>query len=194
MLNVTRGENYVLVGLKSDGSYLCNEAEIVSPQNALAIEEIYLLENYLNDSEEKKLKNFKNLELKKDYFKKIFKEPKISEEAKSILETADLIIYGPGTQHSSLFPSYLTKGVGEAISKNTQAEKVFIANTRVDYEIQGENIKTLCQKLHFYLNRKGSINLPPEELVTRYFFQDPDGMKNEENDHLLAVDDNSIFD
>ena len=184
VLNVTRGENYVLVGLKSDGSYLCNEAEIVSPQNALAIEEIYLLENYLNDSEEKKLKNFKNLELKKDYFKKIFKEPKISEEAKSILETADLIIYGPGTQHSSLFPSYLTKGVGEAISKNTEAEKVFIANTRVDYEIQGENIKTLCQKLHFYLNRKGRINLPPEELVTRYFFQDPDGMKNDENDHL----------
>jgi len=46
----------------------------------------------------------------------------------------------------------------------------------MDYEIQGETIKSLCRKLHYYLNRKGTIKSPPEDLVTRYFFQDTAGL------------------
>ena len=193
VLNVTQGENYVLVGLKSDGSYLCDEAEIVSPQNSQVIEEIYLLEDYLSDIQVKKLKNCINLESKKEFFKNKSREPIISEEAQSVLETADLIIYGPGTQHSSLFPSYLTIGVGEAISKNRAAEKVFIANTRMDYEIQGETMISLCRKLHYYLNRKGAVKFPPEDLVNRYFFQDPAGLKKAGKDYLDLEFDSFSF-
>ena len=32
------------------------------------------------------------------------------------ISSADLIIYAPGTQHSSLFPSYLTRGLAPAIA------------------------------------------------------------------------------
>jgi 2-phospho-L-lactate transferase/gluconeogenesis factor (CofD/UPF0052 family) len=39
------------------------------------------------------------------------------------LAEADLIVYAPGTQHSSLFPSYLTPGVGAAIARNLKAVK-----------------------------------------------------------------------
>jgi 2-phospho-L-lactate transferase/gluconeogenesis factor (CofD/UPF0052 family) len=184
VLNLTQGENYVLVGLKSDGSYLCNETEIVSPQNSNVIEEIYLLENYLSEQETQNLADCDDLESKKNFFTDRSRQPKLSAEAKSILETADLIIYGPGTQHSSLFPSYLTEGVGEAISKNKSAEKVFIANTRKDHEIQGETMVSLCMKLHYYLSRKGEITLPPEDLVTRYFFQDPEGLQKKGNNFL----------
>ena len=30
---------------------------------------------------------------------------------------ADLIVYAPGTQHSSLFPSYLTHGLSTALAR-----------------------------------------------------------------------------
>src|SRR5204863_3228542 len=32
--------------------------------------------------------------------------PKLSKAAAEVLAGADIILYGPGTQHSSLFPSY----------------------------------------------------------------------------------------
>ena len=47
---------------------------------------------------------------------------------------ADLLIYAPGTQHSSLLPSYLTRGVGEAIEANLRAIKLLITNLREDAE------------------------------------------------------------
>lgn len=193
VMNVTQGENYVLVGLKSDGTFLCDEAEIVSPQNSQVIEEIYLLENYLTENETQKLYDLKDLKSKKNFFKNKIRKPIISVEAQSVLETADLIIFGPGTQHSSLFPSYLCEGVGEAISTNKTAEKVFVANTRKDYEIQGETMSSLCRKLHYYLNRKGEINNPPESYVTRYFFQDPTGLQKTGNDYLDLESDSFAF-
>jgi 2-phospho-L-lactate transferase/gluconeogenesis factor (CofD/UPF0052 family) len=39
------------------------------------------------------------------------------------LAEADLIIYAPGTQHSSLFPSYLTPGISDAIAGNLQLDR-----------------------------------------------------------------------
>ena len=193
VVNVTQGENYVLVGLKSDGTFLSDEAEIVSPQNSEVIEEIYLLENYLTENEIQKLNDFDGLKSKKKFLKNKMREPIISVEAQSVLETAELIIYGPGTQHSSLFPSYLSKGVGEAILKNKTAEKVFVANTRKDYEIQGETMSSLCSKFHYYLNRKGEINHPPESYVTRYFFQDPTGLQKTGKEYLKLESDNFAF-
>lgn len=184
VLNVTQGENYVLVGLKSDGSFLCNEAEIVAPQNSQKIEEIYLLDEYLTEIEEKCLNDCTNLASKKELLKNKSQKPLISTEAKSALEAADLIIYGPGTQHSSLLPSYLTEGLGETISNNSFADKIFIANTRMDYEIQGETVKSLCLKLHYYLNRKGETKSLPENLVNRYFFQNPKKLKITKKDQL----------
>ncbi len=173
VINVTQGENLVLVGLKSDGKYLQDEAEIVSPQNTEVIEEIYLLENYLDAAAVNELNDFKDLDSKKEYLSKRSFSPSISKEAQYVLENADIIIYGPGTQHSSLFPSYLTQNVSETIAKNLKAEKIFLSNTRKDHEIQGETINSLCQKLHFYLTRKGILNYPPMDLVTHYFFQIP---------------------
>ncbi len=193
VVNVTQGENYVLVGLKSDGTYLRDEAEIVSPQNSQVMEDIYLLENYLSESEIQNLNNCIDLESKKKFLTKKNREPHISIVAQSILDTADLIIYGPGTQHSSLYPSYLTLGVGEAISNNQIAEKVFIANTHKDHEIQGESIISLCHKLHYYLNRKGEIKLLPENLVTRYFFHAPKEGQKPENNYLELEFDSFEF-
>ena len=39
----------------------------------------------------------------------------VSDEAREALLSSDVIIYGPGTQFSSLMPSYRVKGLGDAV-------------------------------------------------------------------------------
>lgn len=173
VLNITQGENLVLVGLKEDGSILINEAEIVAKQNSSAVKEIFLLEQYLTLAEEQSLKNL-SLDEKRRFLSERSKIPEMNPVARETLETSDIIIYGPGTQHSSLFPSYLTHDVVEVIASNTTAEKIFISNILEDNEIQGETANSLAEKLLFYLNRKGQCSFDAGQVVTRFFFQETD--------------------
>ena len=50
------------------------------------------------------------------------------------LEQADIIVYSAGTQHSSLYPTYLSRGIAETIATNRAALKVFVTNIGADYE------------------------------------------------------------
>ncbi|OGR90444.1 MAG: hypothetical protein A2992_01885 [Elusimicrobia bacterium RIFCSPLOWO2_01_FULL_59_12] len=169
VLEVTDGQNHVLVGLKENGSYLPDEAHIVSEQEEAPIEELYLLSSYLETAqwERKPKKDLQALLAGRD------QTPRINPEAESALLAADIIIYGPGTQHSSLFPSYLTQGVTEAIAANAAAEKIFIGNIRKDFEIRHETAESLVRKFFYYLNRKNTLQIPWEDLVTLFFIQDP---------------------
>src|SRR5262249_23199349 len=88
--------------------------------------------------------------------------------------SADVIIYGPGTQHSSLFPSYLTRGVAEAIVGNQAADKIFISNIRRDFDIQEEDAGELARKFLSALGRKGEIPIQWKDAVTHFFFQRQD--------------------
>ena len=71
--------------------------------------------------------------------------PSINPAAVAALAEADVIVYGPGTQHSSLFPSYMTKGVAEAIAANMRADKVFIGNIHRDFDIQEDDASDLAR-------------------------------------------------
>ncbi|MEK7181939.1 MAG: 2-phospho-L-lactate transferase CofD family protein [Patescibacteria group bacterium] len=171
VLNVTQGENRVLVAMKHDGQYLHDEASIVGPQDASRIDEIFLLPQYLNSATEAmgqyKIDNIRFLRNKEML-------PTISSSADQALREADIIIYGPGTQYSSLFPSYLTSGVAEAIQANTQAEKVFIGNIARDYDILGEDATTLVRAFLWNMSRKVGGSVDCHNLVTRFFFQKPE--------------------
>jgi len=57
----------------------------------------------------------------------------VSTDAEAVLQSADLIIYGPGTQYSSLLPSYIVNGVGEAI-RRADAPKVLVINRSPDFD------------------------------------------------------------
>lgn len=170
VLNITNGKNCVLVATKEDGTFLKCEAEIVSPQSSVCISEIFLIENYLTECEIEKLKENTKFETKKILDNKS-KFPEINLDAKFALESADVIIYGPGTQNSSLFPSYLTNGVAEAVVCNKTAEKVFVANIRKDYEIQGEDINSLTNKFFYNISRKNTVSFNKDDIVTTFFFQ-----------------------
>lgn len=191
VLNITRGENLVLLGVKEDGTLLKDEASIVARQNATQVSEIFLLERYLNEAELDELEGLAP-EKKIAWLRKQSKTPGINPEAAESLRSAHLIIYGPGTQHSSLFPSYLTEGVGDTIAANQGAEKIFIANIRKDYEIQSETTNTLVRKVLYYLNRKGTQRLGQDNLVTHFFFEKPDELVSAKADYIAYAPDEAV--
>ena len=65
---------------------------------------------------------------------------------------SDIIIYGPGTQYSSLFPSYLTKNIRETIIKS-KAKKFLVTNIFLDNDILKENVESIIKKFNFFFNK-----------------------------------------
>ncbi len=193
VLNITDGSNYVLTALKCDGTFLPNEVSIVSPQDEVPIEELFLLENYLSETE---LAHF--CKLSKDerltFLGQCEQIPHSNSEALREIREADLIIYGPGTQHSSLFPSYLTEGVAEAIVDNAKAEKIFVANLRHDYDIQNQTVRSLLNSFLFNMTRKGTLSVDISYLITNLFVQNPDraNMNRESSDSYIPFEIGSI--
>ncbi len=171
VLNITNGENRVLVAVKENGMFLHDEAHVVGPQDSSRIEEIFLLRDYLGT--DSKMEDRSKAE-KVEFLRDQENLPTLNPAADQALRQADIIIYGPGTQYSSLFPSYLTIGVAEAIAANVDAEKIFIANIAKDYDILGEDATTLVKAFLSTMSRKSAVKINPPELVSRFFFQKPE--------------------
>lgn len=187
VLNVTHGENLVLTGIKENGAYLYDEASVVGPQDASRIEEIFLLPQYVEPgmidqlpTKDKKIATLRQLETL----------PQLNPAAESAVRQADIIIYGPGTQHSSLYPSYLTVGLAEAVRGNRQAEKIFIANIARDYDILTDDASTLVKGLLFNMSRKGALTVAYQDYVTRFFFQKPEPRASAGSDYVPFVASN----
>lgn len=148
LLNVSEGENRVLVGLKADGELLANEAAIVSSQSPVPIRNIFLLPQPINTTEWEALQK-KSLAEKETWLKQCEQLPQISLEAQSALDEADIIIFGPGTQHSSLFPSY--KIAKKAIAASPARIKALIMNLEPDHDIQTLAANDVVDAALFYL-------------------------------------------
>lgn len=145
LINVTKGENRILVALKTDGELLGRESEIVGPQSKTPIAKLFLLEKGLDESDRKALAEM-SYDQKVEFLSARNCEVTISPDADRALRNSDIIIFGPGTQHSSLLPSYFTKGLAEAIQENASATKVFVANLDEDADIQGLTVSDLLDK------------------------------------------------
>jgi len=178
LLNITQGENLFLVARKQDGEILLSEAEIVSAQNPSKIEDIILVEESAYRSAIECGRHLSTVDLD-SLITQAARIPEVQLQAKLALESADVIIYGPGTQHSSLFPSYLTRGVAEAIVSNKSADKIFISNIRRDFDIPEEDAGDLARKFLRALSRKGEVQLAWRDAVTHFFFQRQDAEKTE---------------
>ena len=107
--NISDGENLFLCAIRKDGEVLLSEEEIVSKSGTL-IDDIYLLKNKLSKKFTDSLLKL-NLEEKKKKLEKLSKFPNINFSINTIIKNSDIILYGPGTVHSSLFPTYLTKNL-----------------------------------------------------------------------------------
>jgi hypothetical protein len=175
LLNITQGENLFLVAEKENGTVLINEADIVAAQDASKISELFLTD------EDTYLHKIENHPAPAEGWGAIVRAshcvPRLNPQAAAALAAADVIIYGPGTQHSSLFPSYMTEGVGEAIIANAGADKVFVGNIHRDSDIQEDDASDLARKLLGAMTRKGEIPVEWTSVVTHFFVQDTDENK-----------------
>ncbi len=135
VLNVSRGENRVLVALKANGELLKRESEIVSAQSRSPIIGLFLLADYLSATE---LSRFEALPLTERgaYLRSRECPVELGHEAREAILESDLIIFGPGTQHSSLYPSYKTLGLRDAIQENRTATKAMVVNIHQDHDIR----------------------------------------------------------
>jgi 2-phospho-L-lactate transferase/gluconeogenesis factor (CofD/UPF0052 family) len=170
--NVTDGTNAHLVALSLDGEILASEATIVNATRKNRIREIYLLPAALDEARQRALQAGGS-DLAASALTRESLRPPLNPRLAHKLAAADLIVYAPGTQHSSLFPSYLTRGLSEAVAANLRAIKLLITNIQTDAEIAGSSAVDIIERALFYLKDKGRVDLPAPALVTHYLVNDP---------------------
>ncbi len=169
LLNITLGENLFLIAEKEDGSTLLGEADIVAAQSPGKIAELYLIDEQIYrtriDGAPEPVSGWLPL------LRGAARTPRLNPAAALAIAQADVIVYGPGTQHSSLFPSYLTDGLGEAIASNCAADKIFIGNIVRDFDIQEDDINDLARKFMHAMSRKNALAIDWSDCVSHFFVQ-----------------------
>lgn len=170
--NVTDGTNAYLVALDKRDRLLGSEEEIVDAKRRNEIREIFLIDRPLRAEERAALANQPAAAVRSALASRAVNPP-INPRLVSKLAAADVIIYAPGTQHSSLFPSYLTPGLSEAVASNLEAVKLLVTNIQTDAEIAGSSALDLVDRAVFYLREKGKLQTPTPCLITHYLLNDP---------------------
>jgi 2-phospho-L-lactate transferase/gluconeogenesis factor (CofD/UPF0052 family) len=176
--NVSDGTNAFLVALERDRGLLVSEAEIVDAKKQNRISDVFLIDRALSEDDRAALTR-----LSRDACVTWLEERStpipLNTRLRERIAAADLIIYAPGTQHSSLFPSYLTKDLSRAIASNLTAMKLLVTNIQADAEISGSSAVDIVERAVYYLKEKGKLPLPVPTLITHYIINDP---KNLETD------------
>jgi 2-phospho-L-lactate transferase/gluconeogenesis factor (CofD/UPF0052 family) len=134
LLNVGEQQNRILAGLKQDGTLLASEAAIVGPQSPSPITGLYLLAEPLTAADVAELAALDQAG-KERFLAARDSVPSLSKAAAEALAGADVILYGPGTQHSSLFPSY--RIARAALAASPAPVKALVMNLQSDQDIQG---------------------------------------------------------
>jgi 2-phospho-L-lactate transferase/gluconeogenesis factor (CofD/UPF0052 family) len=170
--NVTDGTNAFLAAIDVDDRLLGSEAEIVDAKRRNRIKDIYLVDRPLTDDERRTLESLSPDEaatVLSHRAQAVAVNPRLVDR----IARADLIIYSPGTQHSSLFPSYLTPGLSAAIARNLTAIKLLVTNIQADAEIVGSSAVDIIERALYYLKEKGRLRVPTPCLITHYVMNDP---------------------
>lgn len=168
--NVTDGADAHLVATAIDGRFLPDEESIVAAEPSSAIEDIFLLAPPLSPDE---VKACADPSSRRQILAAHSVTPALNERLRARIAAADLVVYAPGTQHSSLFPSYLTGGLAEVIAGNLRAIKLLVTNIEPDAEITGSSAVDIVDRALYYLRRKDSLRLPTPALITHYLLNDP---------------------
>jgi len=169
--NVTDGTNAYLVALNRDGRLLASEAEIVDATRRNHIHEIYLVDR--SPAEEPPEVAGSGARAMLPWLEARAKEIRPNRELLRRIAAADLIVYAPGTQHSSLLPSYMTPGLSAAIARNVGAVKLLVTNLQEDAEIPDASAVELTERALYYLREKGNRALPAPCLITHTLLNDP---------------------
>ena len=169
VMNITNGENVFLVGLNQGGEFLASEGDIVDDNKRNFIKDFFLIDKPLNEQEI----NSTSAEQLPSLLASREGRVSLNPQAQLRISQADIIVYAPGTQHSSLLPSYITPQLGEVIAANSHAAKLFITNIQEDAEIPDSDAVSLIEKASFYLREKGTQTYPISSLFTHFLINKP---------------------
>lgn len=153
-------EDKKLVALRENGQMLYSEAEIVELRSNVRIERIYLLDKLLDKSRFDAL----SIDEKRYYLARHHCYVSVSAGVKLALQQANIIIYSAGTQHSSLYPTYLSTGLAQAIADNKLAYKAFVTNIGADYETPSYLASDYIRGAYRYLNLSDARRYTMQEL------------------------------
>ena len=159
LVNVSEGENRILVGLKTDGTFLSSEAQIVGPQSAAPIHRIFFLERPLEPDQAQELQAL-DLQRQVDLLSRMEAVPALSPEASRAIAGADIILLGPGTQHSSLLPSY--RIAAAALKSARSPVKALVMNLDEDHDIAGLAASDVVDRVLTYASTTGE----PDRMLT----------------------------
>lgn len=140
-------ENKWLMALRQNGEILYSEAEIVELRSNVLIDAVYLLDRPLDRQRFASL----SLEEQRYYLSRHHAAASVSPGVRLALEQADIIVYSAGTQHSSLYPTYMSRGLAETIAGNRGALKVFVTNIGADYETPSYRASDYIRGAYKYL-------------------------------------------
>jgi 2-phospho-L-lactate transferase/gluconeogenesis factor (CofD/UPF0052 family) len=177
--NVTTGTNAFLVALDQEHRIIANEAEIVNGNGRNSILDIYLIARPFTEAELARVAQAGKNEVVEFLEKRsitVTPNPRLIER----IAEADLIIYSPGTQYSSLFPSYMTPALGAAIARNLTAIKLLITNIKEDGDTSGSSSVDIINRAVYYLNEKSRKHIPTPFLITHYLINDPSRIDKEQ--------------
>ncbi len=143
--NISNGENAFLVALKQNGELLVDEADIVAPQCPSPILHVFLLPQPIEDADRRTL-----AALARDdqvaWLRAHSIAVSLNPEANRAVTDADLLVFGPGTQYSSLLPTYLTRGLAESVRASRARAKVFVANLGRDHDARQLDVPDLLDR------------------------------------------------
>lgn len=156
----TNIEDKKLVALRENGQMLYSEAEIVELRSNVRVERIYLLDKLLDKP------RFETLSTKdkRYYLERHHCFVGVSHSVNLALQQADIIIYSAGTQHSSLYPTYMSTGLAQAIADNQSAYKAFVTNIGADYETPSYKASDYIRGAYRYLNLSDARDYSMHEL------------------------------
>ncbi len=169
--NVTDGTDAWLVGIDEDGRLLASEEQIVDAKRPNRIRDLFLVDRPLGEQDRRAVEaaGADAAAVLERRAVGVGLNPRLAGK----IDEADLIIYAPGTQHSSLFPSYMTPGLSGRIAANLRAIKLLITNIQADAEITGSNAVDIIDRAVYYLKEKGTLRTPTPCLITHYLVNDP---------------------
>ena len=153
-------ENKKLVALRENGQMLYSEADIVELRSNVRVERLFLMDDLLDKERFDAL----SIDEKRYYLARHHCYVSVSPSVKLALQQADIIIYSAGTQHSSLFPTYMSTGLAQSIADNKSAYKVFMTNIGADYETPNYLASDYILSAHRYLNLSDTRNYGMNEL------------------------------
>ena len=147
ILNVTDGQNAYLNGITDDGLIITDEGDLVENRQKKIITDVVFSQKKISPNRLISLDEFHN--------QYVAVEPLINPRLASALHQAEVIIYGPGTQFSSLIPSYKTKGVPKSLFQSSGI-KCLLLNLDEDNDLIGKSGDELLSDIDTHLSFENS--------------------------------------